>query len=227
MGGDWKGYQEEAASFFRALGVRADTDARLQGVRTTHDIDVLVQLVYAGFKVIWLVECKLWKTPITKLHVLGLRQIVIDLGADRGILLSESGFQSGAIGAANLTNIQLTSLAELRERAKLEISAMRFRELFDRVETCSERYWRISKQDRISLGLRPDVLETGYSGNHMITYCRDLLSQAMRGRYPIELESIGALLATHLPRTFSGLDEVVAVLEQVISELEGKLAASP
>jgi hypothetical protein len=37
--------------------------------------------------------------------VLALRQIVTDVGADRGILLSEKGFQSGAVEAATLTNV--------------------------------------------------------------------------------------------------------------------------
>ena len=64
-----------------------------------------------GFDVIWLVECKRWRRRVTKLHVLALREIVADVGADRGILLSEVGFQSGAVEAAKLTNVHVTSLA--------------------------------------------------------------------------------------------------------------------
>ena len=93
------------------LGLNAVTDVTVKGVRTSHDLDVLVTSHYVGFDITWLVECKHWKTPVNKLHVLALREIVSDVGADRGILLSESGFQSGAIEAANLTNIQVTSLA--------------------------------------------------------------------------------------------------------------------
>src|SRR5215469_13423487 len=36
-----------------------------------------------------------------KLHVLALREIVTDFGTDRGILVSESGFQAGAVEAAS------------------------------------------------------------------------------------------------------------------------------
>ncbi len=93
----WEKYQEEAAEFFRSLGLYAQTDAKVQGVRTQHDIDVLIKSHHVGFEVTWIVECKKWNTRISKLHVLALREIVSDTGADRGILLSESGFQSGAI----------------------------------------------------------------------------------------------------------------------------------
>ena len=36
----WKEYQEEAAEFFRSLGLLATTDQTLRGVRTEHDVDV-------------------------------------------------------------------------------------------------------------------------------------------------------------------------------------------
>jgi hypothetical protein len=77
---------------------------------------------------------------VNKLHVLGLRQIVADLGVDRGILLCEVGFQSGAAEAAALTNVHLTSLAGLRGTAGAEFTAMRLRELFDLAEACRTRY---------------------------------------------------------------------------------------
>jgi hypothetical protein len=34
--------------------------------------------------IVWIVECKHWKTAVSKLHVLDLREIVSDIGADRG-----------------------------------------------------------------------------------------------------------------------------------------------
>ena len=66
--------------------------------------------------------------------------IVTSVGADRGILLSEAGFQSGAIEAATLTNVRVTSLADIQGTASFEIVSMRLRELYDRVEMARERY---------------------------------------------------------------------------------------
>lgn len=94
---EWDDYQEEAAEFFRSIGLEAETNVTLQGVRTSHDVDVVVRSDLFGFDLLWIIECKYWKQAVSKLHVLALREIVTDLGADRGILLSESGFQSGQL----------------------------------------------------------------------------------------------------------------------------------
>lgn len=88
---DWKDYQEETAEFFRSLGLKAETDVTVEGVRTKHDIDVLVKSHHAGFAITWIIECKHWNSKVSKLHVLALREIINDTGADRGILLAENG----------------------------------------------------------------------------------------------------------------------------------------
>lgn len=220
----WKEYQEEAASLFRSLGLDATTDVTVKGVRTTHDIDVLVKSHHVGFEITWLVECKQWKTRVSKLHVLALREIVADVGADRGILLSEVGFQSGAIEAANLTNVQVTSLAEISTTAKNNIYSMRLRELYDRIEECNDRYWDIPKDQRIEHGLRPDVGAFGYSGTHIIEICRDLLSRSFRGLYPFTTEILAALVSPGLSGPYNSPEEVVAVVEPMVNELEKKLS---
>ncbi|WP_431605167.1 restriction endonuclease [Acinetobacter johnsonii] len=43
-----------------------------------------------------MIECKNWKTNIPKEKVLALRSIVEDIGAHRGFIVSNKGFQSGA-----------------------------------------------------------------------------------------------------------------------------------
>jgi hypothetical protein len=223
----WKRYQKEAADFFRSLGLEASTDVTLQGVRTKHAIDVLVKSSHVGFEITWLVECKCWQTAVSKLHVLALREIVADLGADRGILLSEAGFQSGAVEAATLTNVHVTSLHELAGTARADIYAMRLRELYDRVETAKERYWDIPKDVRIVAGLRSEVGEHDYSGAGIVELCTDILSRAFRGLYPIETDRLMLFRKPDLPDYFINAEEVVGTLEPIVVELEGKLAACP
>jgi restriction system protein len=226
MADDWKDYQEEAAEFFRSLGLFAETDVDLPGVRTNHDIDVVVKSKHVGFEVLWLVECKHWKSPVTKLHVLGLREIVNDLGADRGILLCEAGFQAGAIEAANLTNVQVTSLASLSIETRQDISAMRLRELYDRVERSNDRYWELDEPYRIAVGLRHEVGEMDYSGASVVSFCRELLSRAFRGLYPIETGYLGMFVRQGLASTYPDIHAVVDVVESLTVELEGKLDAA-
>jgi hypothetical protein len=130
----WRRYQEETAGLFRELGCSVETDVSEQGARSKHDLDVSVRFTRFGLKQHWIVECKLWNRRVPKKEVLTLKSITEDLGADRGILIAERGHQSGAYEAARLTNITLTTLAELKEAARgellaLGLSAVRRREI--------------------------------------------------------------------------------------------------
>jgi hypothetical protein len=165
---EWSEYQEEVAQFFRDLGLTAETNAEIAGVRTTHKIDVVVRSKHAGFALMWLVECKQWKSPVPKEKVFALRSIVEDTGSDRGFIMAESGYQSGALEAARLTNTLLTSLRDLREPLAYELGTTKVESLWVRCDSCRSRYWAIDKQDRIDLGLRPDVGAAGYSGKIVI-----------------------------------------------------------
>ncbi len=118
---NWRDFQEEAAELFRGLGCEAEVEARVQGARATHDIDVWVTFTRHGIECKWAVECKHWKAKVSKDKVLTLKTLIEDVGADRGIIISNSGFQPGATAAAANTNITLTSLKEAKQRAQLHI----------------------------------------------------------------------------------------------------------
>lgn len=226
---NWKEYQEETARFFRSLGLEAETDVTVQGVRTTHDIDVLVKSKHAGFEVTWIVECKLWNTKVTKLHVLALREIVSDIGADRGILLAENGFQSGAGEACALTNVHLTSLHNVMITASHDVMAMRLREAYDRILDCKTLYWDLPKRLRIEHDLRPSVCEVGYSGNNVIEILEDLAAKGFRGVYPIfptdmHVSISHNLAGQQLPTEIDCLEGLLILIEGMLSVLEQKLA---
>ncbi len=228
MAENWKDYQEEAAKFFRALGLTAETDVVLKGVRTDHAVDVLVSIDIAGFSVRWIVECKHWKEAVNKGHVFILRQIVTDIGADRGIILCEAGFQSGAIEAANLTNVRVSSLAEFESTSRDAIASARLPDLFDRVQACGLRYWEIPKSIRIKYGLRPDFFGNDlYSGQWVVEVAVKYLSAAFRSAYPIEVDPFDIeKLRRSLPSRFTRPGEVVEAFQPVIAELEGKLTSA-
>jgi YVTN family beta-propeller protein len=104
---DWRDYQERVAAFFRRNGCNAVVEAKVQGARAPHAVDVFVTFSRHGVQCKWIIECKLWNTAVSKEKVLVLKNVVEDVGADRGILFSESGFQNGALAAASRTNITL------------------------------------------------------------------------------------------------------------------------
>ncbi len=225
MANEWKKYQERAARFFRSLGLEAESNVTVSGVRTKHAVDVLVRSRHAGFTVTWIVECKLWRARVSKVHVLALREIVSDTGADRGVLLAERGVQSGAREAAALTNVHITSLDEVSRTASAEIHALRLRELYDRMQLCREIYWDIPKSDRIATGLRPDFYEVGYSGAGVLEAIDDILKKAFRGSFPFELDFLVETRAKNLPSRFASTADVVSEVEQALSDLEAKLLA--
>ena len=228
MATDWKAYQDETADFFRSIGLAASTDVTLKGARTTHDVDVFVTIDVAGFSVKWVVECKHWKSPVNKLHVIALREIVSDLGVDRGIILCEVGFQSGAIEAASLTNVQVSSLADLSRESRDAISSVKLRDLFDRANACRSRYWEIPKRIRIDKGLRPEMGDaSNYSGASVVEVTEKYLTRAFRGLYPIQVDFFDRLrLCRPLPEYFANPGEVFSTFERVIIELEEKLDAA-
>jgi restriction system protein len=225
MAHTWREYQNEVAAFFTKLRLDAQTNVTVQGVRTSHNIDVFVRSQHVGFTVTWIIECKHWKKRVTKLHVLALREIVADLGADRGILLSEGGFQSGAVEAANLTNVHVDSLATLQTKAEAEVISMRLRELFDRVENCRRRYWDIPKSIRIDRGLRPDTGAYGYSGDHVVALASELLTKAFRGVFPVEVESLAGLALFGELKVFANAAQIAGYVESAVSDIEAKLDA--
>ncbi len=125
---DWRDYQEKAASVFRRQGCLAEVDAKVEGARGTHSLDVYVSFTNHGIDCNWVIECKLWNSRVTKEKVLVLQSIVDDIGADRGIILTEKGFQRGAYDAVRQSNVTLvTSLEEFERTAKTISKSMGLR----------------------------------------------------------------------------------------------------
>jgi hypothetical protein len=174
----WKEYQSKAAALFRSMGFDAEVEATIEGARGKHVIDVLVAGAIFGVKFRWIVECKAWKTNIPKEKVLALLAIIQDIGADRGFLLSETGFQSGAVRSATDTNITLSSIEDLEEAARQSIVQGTAAQLHWRLTKVKQALWRLHKQtgDYMSDHLRPmgeiSILDLA-------------IEDAIHGRFPI------------------------------------------
>jgi hypothetical protein len=134
---------------------------------------------------------------IPKEKVFALRSIVEDTGADRGFLMAQSGYQSGALEAARLTNVVLTSLADLKETLAYEIGMAKLNTLLSRAGSCRNRYWAIDKYDRIDFGLRPDVAAIGYSGDMVIRAVESTLHQVTLSGFPLCYDRTVAALSSY------------------------------
>jgi Restriction endonuclease len=146
----WREHQAEVAEFFRSLGLEVRTDERLKGLRSTHDIDVVVRGQHVGLHQLWLVECRHWNLPVGKVNVAALAAIVRDVGADRGLLLSDTGFQAGAIQLAERSQVTLTSLEELHEQSTGELLLLTLARFRRRLARLGERLAPLSHAGRHS-----------------------------------------------------------------------------
>ena len=188
---DWFKFQEDIKNHFSSLGADSETNVRVQGVRTCHDIDIFVKNRFLGENITWIIEAKHWKSKVTKAQVLTLRSIVDDIGADRGFIISLAGFQSGAFEAANNTNVKLKTFDELKVDTKGLIETEILKTYYKRLLLLEDRYWSHSKRLRIEYGLRHEVMDLSmqFTGQQLLTTARTAIMAAEERKYPIQLES--------------------------------------
>jgi hypothetical protein len=70
-----------------------------------YEIDCLVTFKALGLPTKWIVECKDWGSRVPQEVAASLRQRVTDTGADKGILVCPSGFQSGTLRQAEISSL--------------------------------------------------------------------------------------------------------------------------
>ena len=115
----WRSYEQDVADLFQEAGLDAEMHAIVAGARASHEVDVAVSVAQQDRPPrLWLTECKRQSRPVPKSSVLTFKGVIEDVGAERGFLVSEAGFQPAAIAAAHRTNIVLCSLEELRDEVR-------------------------------------------------------------------------------------------------------------
>lgn len=218
---DWKQYQEDVAGLFRRMGFDAEIELKLEGARAQHNIDVVVRPRPAGIPALWIVECKHWKAAVRKEQVMTLGHISQDVGADRAFLLSESGFQAGAIAACRHSNITLTSLAELADAANDHIVATRLRTLFQR-QSDAEDQLRFHLYD--SRGQSPQIMATDMGElTELLGACLDMhlaITAGLTGRMPVTLSGI----LDGVQQSFDDRELFADTVERQIGEVERRAA---
>jgi hypothetical protein len=195
---DWKAYQDKVAAFLSQLGFQVQVDEAIHGARASHDIDVTARKSVAGVNQLWLIECKYWKRRIPKERVLAFRGVVEDVGADRGLLFSESGFQAGALLAAQHTNVSLTSLNRFEQDFPAEVASTRAKVLDERIASLAQAFaaiWDLPESKRTAIFARYpgppgfDFLENTANATVGVTarlsHMRQALEDARFNRWPV------------------------------------------
>jgi hypothetical protein len=217
----WHDYQEDEAEFFRELGCDAEVDAQIKGARASHKVDVWVTFRRFGLEQKWVIECKQYNRPIPKEKVLALKGVVDDIGADRGLLIAESGFQPSAANASLSTNISLLTLVKLHELAKADLLSGVFGKLEEKADRLSDLlhdlFW--PEPEPFYSTPRPGVDEEGYYDKS--TEPHSLIShmeRARKCRFPI---AIGATYEPQEKLIFArNLEELVEWAGLTLEKLE-------
>ncbi len=191
MNKNWFNFQEEIKVHFNNIGCTAETNIQIQGVRTNHDIDILVQTKFLGHNLMWLVEAKCWNKRVSKLHVLALRQIVDDVGADKGFIISNKGFQKGAIEAIKNTNIHLLTFDKLKELTNFTIQNVILNNYLSRVNLIVCRYFSHSKDIRKKYELKTNIEDLGnFNVYILLLRVAEAIKAGKKNEYPIDGSSL-------------------------------------
>lgn len=227
MAKDWYRFQEEIKKLFLDLGCDAQANIKMKGVRTSHDIDVLVRSKYLGQPIQWIIEAKHWNKKVSKLHVLALRTIVEDTGTDKGFIISQKGFQSGAFEAAETSNIQLLTLEELIQLTKDVFHKDILKTYARRLNYIVNRYYSHDKKIRIKYALRHEMYDydVNFSVYYILMASARVIGMALENRYPIDLETyqdekFGELTATNFYQAINWLNLNLIIAEERILEAE-------
>lgn len=111
---DWRELQREVARILAECGMESEVEKTLTLARGTAEIDVFAVETIRGRTSTIFCECKLWKSSIPQTVIHAFRTVVADGGANVGYVITSSAFQSGALTAADLTNLRLVTWHEFQ-----------------------------------------------------------------------------------------------------------------
>lgn len=133
---------------------------------TTHQIDVFAEYRSPLHKSIIIVEVKSLSSPIDKDKIMKLIQIVNDLGADRGIIITTSYFTASANTTANGHNIDLWDRGRLSEIiGEVELKAAE-KGLTKQVET-TDRYLKFTTSPEKAKLIMDEILQKQSKGGFL------------------------------------------------------------
>ena len=87
-------------------------DVIKKGVDGNYQIDASVEFYVMGVKMLVLVECKHYKNPVEREQIQVLHDKIDSIGAHKGIFVTTSSYQSGAIQYAKKHGIALLAVVE-------------------------------------------------------------------------------------------------------------------
>ncbi|WOB74641.1 restriction endonuclease [Achromobacter xylosoxidans] len=111
---NWKELQNLVGQLFEEMGCEVQIGQKVKLLRGKKEIDVRVVDNVMVPPSHYLCECKHWGTRVKLETIHAFRTVMDEQGANRGFIISRSGFQSGAHTAVKNTNTSLFTFEELQ-----------------------------------------------------------------------------------------------------------------
>ncbi len=116
MPNGWRDLENAVADILRECGMTVQQQVNVPLPRGSVDLDVLAEETTDGIRSKIVCECKNWRTNVPREKVHAFRTVMDETGANRGYIISRTGFQQGAIEAAVSTNVDLLTYEQFQER---------------------------------------------------------------------------------------------------------------
>ncbi|MFJ9251103.1 restriction endonuclease [Streptomyces sp. NPDC101776] len=190
---EWEEYQVKVSEILTEFGFATEVEEVIEGARGKHEIDVTARIRYAGIDQLWIVECKKWKRPVPKERVLAFASITDDVGADRGLIFAEGGFQAGAIRTSRNSSITLTNLTDFVSNSATELSSIKVGGLVRRIAELENKFhsiWNLNTTERNRVNSRyigPEAfgLKQPIAVRACLSMLKDSLEAASFDRWPV------------------------------------------
>ncbi len=94
--------------------VKVQCNVTLEGNLTSHEIDVYWEFKRSGVTYRTVVQAKDWINPVKQEQLIAFKKVLEDLpGQPRGIFVTRTGYQRGALQVAKATGIELFELSQV------------------------------------------------------------------------------------------------------------------
>ena len=97
-----------------------------EGAKGTYEVDASARIRFDEMSLLFLVECKHWSRAVPQDVILSMKSKIEDLGAHKGIIVSDGGFQSGAIKLARANGIALWHYEPRSSPQELDVICYKF-----------------------------------------------------------------------------------------------------
>lgn len=184
-------------------------DVILQGKSTSHQIDVYWEFKAGGITYKTIVQAKDWASSVDQGELLKFKAIIDDLpGQPRGIFVSKTGYQSGAIDTAKANGIVLYELREPTDkdwqgRVKTINLSLHFFLPKNGIEMIPDGKWVLEEAKRLNFQL-DDKTNFEFAGmsNEMHLYDKDnnscaTMADVLKIYEPKEMKEVAPFITEH------------------------------